>query len=201
MSLKIKLSQTAPRVCQQMVRVGEDNIFRTDSARFLRAPKPMRSENANTCLMVGINAGNNRNCLMHLAPEQQSLSTLKAGLLKCIKTLSEKCDNMKENFSAILIGGRAFDSNNPKTKASFDLFNHTANILEELGIPFSMICGKYDNVAKDNISVYKDCATIWNDSYKNLDIPKNATLEEIEEALSEHYQVVELSKEAPVEIE
>ena len=194
MSLKIKLTPEIQSIPRRITVVGNDNILRTQSARFTNSSQPMMSESANTCVMLGLNADKNKDCLMHLAPEQQSLRTLRDGIEACIEKMRENIRSLQENFSGILIGGR--HSAYPE---SFDLFNETANILDELGIPFSMICGKFDNIANDNILMRENNATIWNKSLQHLDVRKNVTQDELAKILEENYEVVELSPEVPVE--
>lgn len=201
MPLNVKLSSISAYRPQKVSIVGDNNIFRVDKARFTSCSWPIRSESANTCVMIGLNAGKNKNCLMHLAPEQQPLNSLKNGLERCIEKLKEKCDYKTAPVTAILIGGRAFDKKDSSTKGSFDLYDTAANILDKLEIPFSMICGKYKGVANDNISIVGENAVIWNDSYKDIQLPKFVSQEEVAELLEEKYQVVELSDDVPVKID
>lgn len=144
--------------------------------------------------MLALNGGNGRNCLMHVAPEQQTISGIKKGLEKILEKLWENMGNAQDKITGILVGGR--DRSNTE---SFGLFNDIADVLEELKIPFSMICGKYDNVAFDNIAVSGDKAVIWNSSFKDIKFPKNPSQKELENILYEKtHEVVEFSKDVPI---
>lgn len=89
---------------------------------------------------------------------------------------------VKEDITGILVGGR-----NSSHKDSFNLFYEVANILDEFGIPFSMLCGKFDNIANDNILISGENVKIWNSSLKN-------------KKLDDLYEVVEISDKVPVDI-
>lgn len=183
MPLQVRLSSNPIKYQAKAFEVGKDRIYTTNKARFSQSAHPLVSFDANTCSMLNLNGGNNRSCLMHLAPEQQSLNTLKSGLEKCILALQDKMGNLQEDITAILVGGR-----HSGHKDSFNLFNEIANILDEFGIPFSMLCGKFDNIANDNIVVTGDKVGIWNNSLENNN-------------LKDVYEVVEISDEVPVNFE
>lgn len=191
MAFKIHLSANPIKYTAKASIVGKDNIYTTGQAKFSQSIHPIVSHDANTCTMLCLNGENNKNCLMHLAPEQQSLNSLKPGIEKCIQKLRENIGKVHENITGIIIGGR--DS---KHKESFNLSVEIANILDEMGIPFSMICGKFDTIANDNILIKGNNAYIWNSSLKNL---KNSSQNELPTLLEKNYEVVELSPEVPVE--
>lgn len=182
MSFKVDLLNTPVNYVSKAAIVGKDNIFTVNKARFANSKYQLVSENANTCVMLGLNGGKVNNCLMHLAPEQQPLRSLKEGIEKCIENLRGNMGRIKEDVTGILVGGR-----NSSNKDSFYLFNEVANILDDLGVPFSMLCGKFDNVANDNILISGEKVKIWNSSLKN----KN---------LEDLYEVVEISDKVPVDI-
>lgn len=192
MSLNVKLTPkyTIP---QTKLYVGADNIFTTNKAKYSKAKSYMVTENANTCVMLGLSGGGLSNCLMHLSPEQQSLNSLRSDLEKCVQKIKDNFKNIEEDIIGILVGGR-----NSQCKASFDLFDNVAKTLDYMGIPFSMICGKRDNIANDNMAMSGNSVTVWNESLKDLEIPENPTQSQLEDILSQNYEVVELDSEAPV---
>lgn len=183
MPFNVNISATPIKYQAKAFEVGKERIYTTGKARYSQSLHPLVSFDANTCSMLNLNGGNNRNCLMHLAPEQQSLNTLKAGLEKCILTLQDKMGHLQEDITAILVGGR-----HSGHKDSFNLFNEIANILDEFGIPFSMLCGKFDGIANDNIVITGNKAGIWNSSLED-------------KKLEDVYEVVEISDEVPVNFE
>lgn len=193
MPLKVKLSSTPIKYNAKAFEVGRDHIYTTNKARYSQSIHPMVSQDANTCVMLGLNGGNNTDCLMHLAPELQPIRTLRTGLAKCIETLREKMKNMEDNITGILIGGR-----HSGHKDSFNLFNEVMKVLDEFGIPFSMICGKFDDIKNDNIVMTGDTAGIWNPSLADLNIPDKTTGDELADILKDNYEVVDLVSEDPV---
>ena len=125
MPLQVRLSSNPIKYPSKAFEVGKERIYTTSKARFSQSVHPLVSLDANTCSMLSLNGENNRNCLMHLAPEQQSLGTLKSGLEKCINSLREKIVDIENNITANLVGGR--DRINTE---SLNLFNNIANILD-----------------------------------------------------------------------
>ena len=103
---------------------------------------------------------------------------------------------MQEQFgkiNAFIYGGIEFDAKNASSRGSFNLYNNLADIMEELNVPFSMLCGKKPMVkTHDNMHAIDDRLTIWNDAYKemgkNLDEIAN---EDKLEFLRSKYQFVE----------
>lgn len=199
MCFTVQLSNTPLRIVKKSIEVGANNVFTTEGRKFSTGGRALYSTGANTCLLVGLNAGKH-NCLMHLAPEQQPISNLEESIDKYIRALQEKCDKIQETVSAILFGGREFRRDDVESKASFDLFNTMANILDKLEVPFSMICGKKKGAPVDNIYMQNNTASLWNNSINCLNKLGNASQKEIEDALYENYQVVEISPEVPVKV-
>lgn len=168
--------------------VGLDNVFTINKAKFMKSKRAYATENANTCTMIGLTAGEDKGFLMHLAPEQQSLHTIKSGLEKCVQKLRDNLKNIDSDIFGILVGGR-----NSECKESFNLFDTVAKTLDEMGIPISMICGKWNNVANDNMAIAGNTVTIWNESFRDLHIPEKPTQSQLEDVLNKNYQVVDIN--------
>lgn len=200
MCFKILLSNCARTTAEKAKVVGnKDNIYTISKAGFNPINNALVSKHADTCCLVGLNAGKN-NCLIHIAPEQQPLCSIQDGLEKCILKLQEKYGVAKDKITAILVGGRELIQKDAESVASFNNYNTVANSLDNLEIPFTMICGKKKGATKDNIYMVNETATIWNDFFKDLKLNKNSTQEEITEELSKKYQFVEIAPEVPVSI-
>lgn len=199
MSLSVKLTSVPPQIIKNAVEVGSENLFTTKARKFVKSGKSIITENANTCTMINLNSGEN-NCLLHLAPEQQTTEGLRHGLQKCINTLLQQCKNFQESVTGIIIGGRELIKNDPESVASFNIYNTAATILDELGIPFTMICGKNMGIPNDNICAKDKLAVIWNKAIKGLKQPESARKEDIERELEKLYQFVEIDDRVPVEI-
>lgn len=193
MALSVELLSHRPRLQQKAYEVGKDGLYAINKARFTKSSHQLFSTNANACTMLALNGGKGKNCLMHLAPEQQPISGIKKGLEKVCEKLWENMENAQDKITGILVGGRFSNAE------SIGLFDKIAKELEELEIPFSMIFGKHDNVAFDNIAVSGDKAVIWNSSFKDIKFPKNPSQDELEDILHEKtHEVVEFSKDVPI---
>ena len=193
MSLVINISKKPYPIIKQASEVSSSKAT-INYAKYVGTNRSIRTEDANTCVIVGLN-NSNGNCLMHLAPEQQSIRTLAAGLNKCVETLIDKYKNGEEKITGFIVGGR----DSLASKDSNPLYTAVANILDDLGIPFTMICGKKSSLANDNVNLVGKNATIWNNSFGDeLILNKNSTQKEIQEALEELYEAVEISPEVPI---
>ena len=131
----------------------------------------------------------------HIAPEIESPKIVK-------KLLADKVEELRhsgEKVWAFLCGGWAYKQNDEVATKSFNMYTALADKLEELGVPFSMICGKFVHDESDNFRVYNDSVFAWGDAVKNK-IDKGAKLspDEIFDKFSEKYQVVELSPEIDI---
>ena len=132
-----------------------------------------------------LNAGRTNNEMYKLCP---NIANLKAELEKRIF-------EMEENFGkvrAFLYGGFRLNKNDPKSVESFNLYNNLADSLDELDVPFAMICGKDRRAPLDNVYAINNNVTIWNDLFKKFVKPANTpTQEEIINTMKKDYQFVE----------
>jgi hypothetical protein len=201
MSLTVKLSSIPTQVPRSAKVVGANHLYNIKNAGYSASTQSLFSEGANTCVLVALNAGKKSNCLLHLAPEHQKVGSIKEELSGCIDKLKAKCEDVREKVTGILFGGIEFDSKDPQAKGSFDVYNTVANSLEDMDVPFTMICGKKKGSPKDAIFLTSTSASLWNTDLKGLDIPQNASQEEIAKQLSSRYQFVEISPEVPISFE
>ena len=152
----------------------------------------MKTYNIKTCTAFELNAEKHNNELYHLAPEQQAIHRIKEEVEKRVFRLQDTFGEVK----AFLYGGVELNNKNPESVASFNLYNTLADVLDNLGIPFAMICGKKQANQLDNMYVINNNITIWNDLFKKFIKPKEApNQEQIMDILKEHYQFVESTDE------
>lgn len=158
--------------------------------------KGLLTENINSCTAGVLNAGK-RNFMFHAAPEMQDLTTVKKELLKQIDKLRESCEDIK----GFICGGWALNTKDRETVRSFDLYNTIADTLDELGVKFTMLCGKEKGSSMDNIYAVNNNVTIWNDSFKEL-LPqiKSKNPDDIQDILEKRYQFVELTPELDITV-
>jgi hypothetical protein len=201
MTFTVKLGSVAHSLPKQAKCIGKDGVFAIRHGGYSTSTHALYSEGANTCLLVGLNAGKQNNCLLHIAPEDQSVSSIEKELTSCVDRVKEQSKNVKEKVCAILFGGRELSKDDPESIGSFDIYNTVADVLEKLGVSFSMICGKKKGAATDNMFMRTTDIAIWNKDLKNLKIPENASQDDIAAALSERYQFVELSPDVTLEVD
>ena len=142
---------------------------------------------ADTALLL--NAGRTNNQLFKLCPY---VGNIKAELEKRIF-------EMEENFGkvrAFIYGGFKLNHNDTKSVESFNFYNNLADSLDELEVPFAMICGKDRKAPLDNLYSINNNVTIWNDLFKKFVKPETKlSQEEIIETMKNEYQFVESSEE------
>ena len=166
--------------------VGEFHDYLIKNGGLSTAKRGLRTENINSCT-AGILFGKDKNFMFHAAPEMQTLGSIKKELAKYINKLHQSCEEIR----GLICGGWALDNKDKETIRSFDLYNTIASALDDLGVRFTMICGKEKGASLDNIYSVGNNATIWNDDFKKvLDSPQ-MTEEAITEVLEQNYQFVE----------
>ncbi len=154
--------------------------------------KGLLTENINSCTAGVLNAGK-RNFMFHAAPEMQDLTTVKKELLKQIDKLRESCEDIK----GFICGGWALNTKDRETVRSFDLYNTIADTLDELGVKFTMLCGKEKGSPMDNMYAVNQGVTVWNNSFKEL-LPDIKNKADMQDVLEKQYQFVELSPEIDI---
>jgi len=140
------------------------------------------SQFAKTCSIVLINDEG-----IHLAPELRESS-----LLKNISELAKKVKDTTGILTSFIFGGEAHNQN----KDSFELFNDIGNVLDKEGADISVICGKKFDGSRDALLKDKNNIFITSESNEDLALTlKNNQLskEQVEEAFSKYYEVVDIS--------
>ena len=166
--------------------VGEFHDYLIKNGGLSTAKRGLRTESINSCT-AGVLFGKNKNFMFHAAPETQPLGSIKKELAKYINKLHQSCEEIR----GLICGGWALDNKDKETVRSFDLYNAIANALDDLGVKFTMVCGKEKGTSPDNIYSINDNATIWNDDFKKiLDSPQISS-DGLTELLEQNYQFVE----------
>lgn len=193
-NFSINLSKTAYPKVKSMINVGNSlGNYTLKDAKTAGQYIALKTNDAYACTILGLNNGKKR-FLAHLAPELQPTKYIEKGLEK---KLTEFC-NDSNDVKGIITG--AWDSTN---KESFNLPLAIADTLDKFGIKFSMLCGKKKGSAPENMVMHKSTATIWSDKFKELfsDIKSgNVDNNAIQKALEDHYEIVELSDDIPINI-
>lgn len=166
--------------------VGEFHNYLINNGALSVAHRGLRTENVNSCT-AGALFGNGKNFLFHAAPELQPLHNIKNELEKFVEKLRQNGEEIK----GFICGGWALDNNDMETVKSFDLYNTIANALDDLGVKFTMICGKEKNAPMDNIYATGNNLTMWNSDFKKILENKYLSKDEIIEALEQNYEFVE----------
>lgn len=193
--LTLSLSKIPYPDVKKMTKVGNSlGDYTLKDARIGAFGRLMGTFDANAGTILDINNGK-KNYMAHLAPELQTPQFVEKGLEK---TLLKMEDDASEDISAIIVGG--WDSSNPE---SFNLPLKIADLFDTFGIDFSIICGKPKGAPAESMVVQNNQIKVWSDKFKELfaklDV-KKATKEDVQQALENHYEVVELSDNIPVKV-
>lgn len=192
--LTINLSKIPYPKLNKFTEVGNSlGNYTLKNAKLVAMDTAIGSFNSNASSMIFLNNGNKK-YLAHIAPELYSPRVLERGLSNVIDELSQNSEPLK----GIVLGG--LDSTN---KQSAELSILMANILDKFGVDFSMICGKLKGASAENLIASRKQVNIWSNKFKELfsglDV-KKATKDDIQNALEEHYEMVELSDNIPIRI-
>lgn len=132
-----------------------------------------------------LNAGRTNNQLFKLCP---MVTNIKSELEKRIFEMEENFGNVR----AFIYGGFKLNNNDQKSVESFKFYTNLADTLDNLDIPFAMICGKDHKAPLDNIYSINNNVTIWNDLFKKFVKPvSKLSQEEIMDTMRKEYQFVE----------
>lgn len=190
MCFTINLSKTAYPAAKQTKVVGKFHDYLINKGMYGTLNHGMLTENINTCCAGVINSGKT-NFMFHAAPELQPNFTIKDDLARAVDFLRESCDNVK----AFICGGCEL-SNKPHANSSFDLYNTIADTLDDLGVKFTMMCGKKEGAPMEGLYAVNENTTVWSDAFKDLFKGKGKiSTEEMLDKLSEKYQFVESNAE------
>ena len=99
-----------------------------------------------------------------------------------------------DEVHGFICGGWQLDNRDKSTVQSFDLYNKIADSLDELGVKFTMVCGKEKNAPLDNLYSQGDKIVLSNKGF-NIDKNKKLSQDDIISALEDKYQIVEKADE------
>ena len=75
----------------------------------------------------------------------------------------QKVLDMGKNVQGFICGGLSNSLETKSATASYALYNEVAEMLDQFGIQFGMICGKNKANSFDNIRIHKDKIFMWGD--------------------------------------
>ena len=196
--LSIKLTDVTVLQAKNTKIVGDFHDYFINKGSLSPIKRGLTTENINSCTAGVLQAGD-KHFMFHAAPEMQSLKTVKSELEKQIKSLKKACDDIK----GLICGGWELNTNSPQSVKSFDLYNTIADALDNLGVKFTMICGKEKDSPMDNLYSFDKKITLWNKSMKDLPTNNSKKLSEddILDALENHYQFVEKNSDDKLNLE
>lgn len=188
----INLSKVAYPEVKRVIDVGRCHDYLIGAGRGTATVRSLRTEHINTCT-AGVLTNGKNHFMFHTAPELQPVASIKREIEKQVNVLRETCDNIK----GFICGGLELNNRDSESVASFNLYNTIADTLDELGVNFTMMCGKKKGAPMENMYAVGDTVTVWSDAFKKIfpNGAKDLSQEEVIEALENHYQFVEQTDE------
>ena len=188
----INLSKIAYPEVKRVIDVGRCHDYLIGAGKKTATVRSLKTENINSCT-AGVLSNGKNHFMFHVAPELQPVSTIKKEIEKQVNILRETCDNVK----AFICGGLELNNKDSESVASFNLYNTIADALEDLGVNFTMMCGKKKGSPMENMYAVGNTITVWSNTFKKLfpNGAKDLNQEEILEILEKHYQFVEKNEE------
>lgn len=177
--------------------VGEFHDYLLQKGSLITSKRGLQTENINSCTAGVLNAGN-KHFMFHAAPEMQSLRTIKQELEKQIEILKRTCEDVR----GFICGGWELDTKNRESIKSFNLYTSIADTLDDLGVKFTMVCGKEKDAPLDNLHSINKSVTMWNEGFGNMYVGKSENLnpQEVADILEKYYQFVETNADDSVNI-
>ena len=155
----------------------------------------VRAENISNSTVGVLNSGK-RNFIFAAYPEIQPINSIKRALAQKIEELRNGC----EEIHGMICGGLELNPRNNESVRSFDLYNAIADALDDLGVKFSMICGKEKNAPMESLYSFGESTTLWGGRFDKILKDKAPTRDEVIANLENHYQFVEISPEQAVKV-
>lgn len=169
--------------------IGEFHDYLIKNGKAVTVMRGIQTENINSCTAGVLKAGD-KHFMFHAAPEMQPLGSIKQELEKQVMNLRRICDEVH----GFICGGWQLDNRDKSTVQSFDLYNKIADSLDELGVKFTMVCGKEKNAPLDDLYSQGDKVVLSNKGF-NIDKNKKLSQDDIISALEDKYQIVEKADE------
>jgi len=193
----INLSKVAYPEVKRVIDVGRCHDYLIGAGKSTATSRSLKTECINTCT-AGVLSNGKNHFMFHAAPELQPIATIKKEIERQVNILRETCDNIK----GFICGGLELNNRDSESVASFNLYNTIADTLDELGVNFTMMCGKKKGAPMENMYAVGDTVTVWSNAFKKL-FPQgseNLNQEEILETLENHYQFVEQNDEHVINV-
>ena len=147
---------------------------------------------ANTCSILGMYNGKDI-YEGHFAPE------LKRGdFLQKLDYIIKKFQDATGMAEAVVVGGWDYNIGTKEAKDSFELSCDIGNVLDKNDVPTSMFCAKRKPKYTEALAVTKDGFFITHNKKigtKSDFLPTEPTKEELEEILSNNYEIFEIAPE------
>lgn len=177
--------------------VGDFHDYLIRKGDFITSQRSMQTENINSCT-AGVLCAGEKHFMFHAAPEMQPLNTIKKELEAQVENLKKYCDDIR----GFICGGWELNTKNPESVKSFDLYTSIADTLDDLGVKFSMLCGKEKGAPFENLHSINKNITCWSDTFKNIIVGDKSKMSQnqIADMLENHYQFVELNPEDTIKL-
>ena len=184
MQINLSMNPYPMRKSVRMIGEFNDYFIRKGVQRIHNTA--LRTESINSCT-AGVLQGQDKCFMFHAAPELQPLAMIKKDILRCTEMLKETCGNIK----GFICGGWAPDIKDKSAMQSFDLYNCIADTFDELGINFTMMCGKPKGAPMDNLCAVSKKIFVWSDAFKEMFTKENLQNSSAADILKRYYQVTE----------
>ena len=138
----------------------------------------------------------------HSAPEMDRPEFVEKRILKFISDLREKIAMTKgdEEMIAFIDGGIEANTKNPLSMISSAIVDRMYEALASENVPVTVIAGQNNNSLASRINNYATGKSIFVSGNPFKDINLNATQEEIEDALRNNFDFVEISSKTPIKV-
>lgn len=123
-------------------------------------------------------------------------------LINIITNLRNSISKSYEEIIAVLVGGVSYIPNNPISAKSVELIDKLYKTLQDEGIETTMVAGRFCNNINSKLNTYVTDGKmfLWGKPFDNKGLNIKNTQDEIKEILSDNFDFVEISPEAPISI-
>ncbi|MBR6126787.1 hypothetical protein IKQ21_03795 [bacterium] len=128
-------------------------------------------------------------------PTVEKLRNVPDRVKNLIETLHNESRKSYDRMLAFITGGVAYNSHNANAKDSAELVEKIYDAFQKEGIETSVIADQFADSKTQRINSYcvANNITLWGKPINQLELNKNSNADEIENALAEEFDFVELS--------
>ncbi len=196
------IKNNAYPVSRQSLEIGSGfgHDLTLANGKLAASKRPMHTNDMGPCLAILLQSPNQK-FMAHIAPEIEISNTVITRLNKVISEMRNSFKRSYEELIAVITGGIEYNSKSNLSAKSMELAETAYDVFSKEGIPTTIIAGQRGDGLNTRLNLYSHYKNsfIWGKPINSIN-PKNASQKEVQRALEDNFDFVEIAPEIPVTI-